>query len=141
MSVPPDVVRRVGQWVEKAEHDLQTAEHTLTLEGNCPRDMVCFHAQQCVEKYLKAVLVAESVEFPRSHDLVILMKLVKARLPLAVELGAVQPLNRYTIEARYPGDWEPITREETDEAVDIARKVRAEARRFLPAETLGDRER
>jgi HEPN domain-containing protein len=82
MSEPHEIVRRVRQWVEKADHDLRTAEHTLTLEEDCPRDMVCFHAQPCVEKYLKALLVAESVEFPRSHDRVILLKRVKARVAL-----------------------------------------------------------
>jgi HEPN domain-containing protein len=28
-----------------------------------------FHAQQCVEKYLKALLVAPGLAFPRTHDL------------------------------------------------------------------------
>ena len=44
-------------WIKKAESDLKTAEHTLTLKENCPFDTVCFHAQQCAEKYLKALLV------------------------------------------------------------------------------------
>lgn len=46
-----------------------------------------------------------------------------------VDLGI---LNRYAVEARYPGDWEPITREEAEEAVLLAERVRAEVRQHLP---------
>ncbi|MBI4384722.1 MAG: HEPN domain-containing protein [Nitrospinae bacterium] len=56
MSGPPDMVRLVRQWVEKAEHDLRNAEHALTLKDDCPFDTACFHTQQCAEKYLKALL-------------------------------------------------------------------------------------
>ena len=47
MTVPPEILSLVRQWVEKAEEDLRTAEHTLTLENDCPYGTVCFHAQQC----------------------------------------------------------------------------------------------
>jgi HEPN domain-containing protein len=44
----------VGEWVAKAENDLKSAAHLLTMK-DCPVDNVCFNAQQCVEKYLKAL--------------------------------------------------------------------------------------
>lgn len=51
------------EWVDKAENDLKNAAHTLTMGEKCPTDTVCFHAQQCVEKYLKAFLVCSGIEF------------------------------------------------------------------------------
>jgi HEPN domain len=45
-------------------------------------------------------------------------------------------LNRYVIEGRYPGDWEPITAEEAQEALAMAREVRAAVRAKLPDEML-----
>jgi HEPN domain-containing protein len=39
-----------GAWAKKADNDLTLAAHALKLGKNCPADMVCFHAQQCVEK-------------------------------------------------------------------------------------------
>jgi HEPN domain-containing protein len=45
------------EWTAKADNDLKTAAHTLKLGDKCPTDTVCFHAQQCVEKYLKASLL------------------------------------------------------------------------------------
>jgi len=123
-------------WIEKAEHDLRTAEHTLTLAENCPFDTVCFHAQQCAEKYLKALLVWKSVDFSRTHDLRLLMQTVGAAAPIAVTTEEIVELNRYAVEARYPGEWELIGREEAERAVALARRVREAARAVLPKDVL-----
>ena len=57
MTAPAPVIALVREWIAKAENDLTTAVHTLRLGSECPTDTVCFHAQQCVEKYIKALLV------------------------------------------------------------------------------------
>jgi len=59
----------VRGWLAKAENDLKTAAHTLKLGADCPTDAVCFHAQQTVEKYLKALLVLRGIDFPKTHDI------------------------------------------------------------------------
>ena len=59
----------VREWVQKAENDLKNAVNTLKMGEDCPTDTVCFHAQQCVEKYLKAFLVSRDIDFPRTHDI------------------------------------------------------------------------
>ena len=69
----------VRRWVEKAEHDLRNAEYVLGLAEDCPTDTVCFHCQQCVEKYLKALLIHHGIDFPRTHDLVVLLNLASRR--------------------------------------------------------------
>lgn len=114
----------VNGWIEKAEHDLRNAEYTLTLKKDCPFDTVCFHAQQCVEKYLKALLVQTGTDFPKTHDLRVLIELVLSKFSTTLDKKKILILNRYTIEARYPGDWDPITRQEAEEAVQIARETR-----------------
>lgn len=116
-------LKEAKSWFEKADHDLRNAEHTLTLKEDCPFDTVCFHAQQCVEKYLKGTLVFKSVDFPKTHDLRILVQLVQNIFPVDLEVEEILPLNRYNVEARYPGDWEPITRREAEKAVESARKI------------------
>ena len=63
MTELPETLSLVRQWVEKAEEDLCVAEHTLTLDENCPYGTVCFHAQQCAEKYLKALLALHAVPY------------------------------------------------------------------------------
>jgi HEPN domain-containing protein len=136
MSGPPDLLHLLRQWVEKGEHDLVTAEHTLKLKKNCPFDTVCFHAQQCAEKYLKALLVLRSIDFPKNHNLRILMQLIPAEVALGLDSKAVIGLTRYAVDARYPGDWESITRAEAKQAVSIARQVREAVRARLPKEVL-----
>lgn len=133
MSERPENLEGITRWIKKAENDFRNAEHTLTLEVDCPFDTVCFHAQQCAEKYLKALLVSLSVDFPKTHDLRLLMQLVTGKFTLGIEISDMLVLNRYSIEARYPGDWEPINREEAEKAVAIAREIRKQARANLPA--------
>ena len=94
---------------------------------HCPFATVCFHAQQLVEKYLKALLAFHSVPFPKTHDLAELVSALPTPHALPVDSAELGLLTRYEVEARYPGDWEPITRQESDEAVRIAR-LRARAR-------------
>lgn len=136
MNVQPETIRVARQWVEKAEEDLTNAEHTLTLRERCPLGTVCFHAQQCAEKYLKALLTLHSVPFPRTHDLLELLLRIPAELGLDLQPPDVGVLNRYSIEGRYPGDWEPITRAEAEDAVAIARKVRETGRAHLPKDVI-----
>lgn len=128
-----DEIRR---WVEKAEHDLKNAEHTLTLGDDCPIDTVCFHAQQCVEKYLKAALVRYGIAPPRTHNLRVLMQMIGAHVQLDVSTDAVISLSRYPVESRYPGDWDPMSRHDAEEAVGVARKLRATVRGLLPRDSI-----
>ncbi len=132
MNEAPEHIGTVRQWIEKAEHDLRNAEHTLMLGEGCPFDTICFHAQQCVEKYFKALLVLHSTDFPRTHDLRVIMQLVSSCVDLGLPISEIVALNRYAVETRYPGHWEPITRSEAEEAVAQARKVRSAVRVHLP---------
>jgi HEPN domain-containing protein len=90
----------------------------------------CFHAQQCAEKYLKALLVAKGQTFPKTHDLPALSTLC-AQAGVLVEVSPAQlgTLSLYAVQGRYPGG-EP-TLVEAKEAVGIARTVRRFARRVL----------
>ncbi len=51
-------------WVLKAEHDLFSIKNNLAAQ-EIPWDTVSFHAQQCVEKYLKALLVSRQIDPPK----------------------------------------------------------------------------
>jgi HEPN domain-containing protein len=126
MSGPPDVARSVARWASKADHDFRNAEYTLTLQEDCPFDTVCFHAQQCAETYLKALLLQTGSEPPRTHDLRLLLQWLPADLAVSFRMEDMVELNRYSIEARYPGEWEEISR-----AVMLARGVCIAARRLL----------
>ena len=44
------------EWVAKAEGDYATARREARARRQPNFDAVCFHAQQCAEKYVKALL-------------------------------------------------------------------------------------
>ena len=132
MPVSPDAVAVVRDWIQKAENDLTTATHTLKLRKRCPTDTVCFHAQQCVEKYLKAMLTLSGIDFPRTHDLgVLILRCSKAMRPdLSPE--ELDRMTEYATTSRYPGDYEPISLAEARRTVSAARRARQELRRQMP---------
>jgi len=77
-----------AEWVTKAEADLATAQRELRARRAPNYDAACFHAQQCAEKYLKALLQEESVSFPRTHDLMMLLSLMTSPDPALTVLQA-----------------------------------------------------
>ncbi len=136
MSVSPDTLRITRQWVDKAENDLHTAEHTLTRGEACPADTPCFHAQQCVEKYLKAVLTLHGVAHPRTHDISHLIALLPEPGSAGLDPKEQERLTVFATVTRYPGDYEPIALEEARAAVEVARRGRACLRGLLGQDVL-----
>lgn len=120
----------VREWVTKAEDDLKSAAHLLKLK-DCPVDNVCFHAQQCIEKYLKAMLVSLGLNFPKTHDLAELLALLPARLRPSLDDREQDRLTDYATVTRYPGDYERISLTEARQAVKTARRIHREVQRFL----------
>src|SRR5438128_1067940 len=77
MPAPKDpTLQLLREWIDKAENDLTAAGQILKLAQASPTATICFHAQQCVEKYLKAVLVHRGIPVPKTHNIQILMKLL-----------------------------------------------------------------
>jgi HEPN domain-containing protein len=60
-----------------AERDLRALE-VLTSAVDVHFSILCFHAQQVVEKAFKSVLFCFGIEFRRTHDLELLLALMKA---------------------------------------------------------------
>ncbi len=131
MSGAGDVERAVREWVEKAEHDLVTAEQALKLRRRCPFDTVCFHAQQCAEKYLKALLVSRSTPFPKVHDIGELMALVPAEMRPPLDATEQERLALYAVACRYPGGCKQLARADAKGAVALAKRIRKTVRRHL----------
>ena len=132
MSGPADRERLVGDWLVKADEDLLAAEHLLVLKDARVFGAICFHAQQCVEKSVKALLVSLSMPFPKVHDIRELLDLLPAERRPTLGLLLQERLTDYATVGRYPGEEGPVTREETEQAVGAARDVRQQVRRMLP---------
>jgi HEPN domain-containing protein len=137
MSDPPEFVEPIRGWVQSAEGDLATAESVVD-EPTVPPWAVCFHAQQCVEKYLKAWLVAEGIPIPRSHDLDELIGLLPGEKQPDIDAAVLEDLTSYATVGRYPGAHVP-SREEARAALAAARRIRSTIRARLPSAAIEPR--
>ena len=55
--------------IYKAEEDFESAIYLAKKDKKAVPDSVCFHCQQCIEKYLKTFLISNNIEPPEIHDL------------------------------------------------------------------------
>ena len=117
------------EWVQKAEGDYTVAQQVL--QGQNPvNDAICFHAQQCIEKYLKAWLQEANIPFPRTHDLKELLNLIVPTLPAWDSWrDDFSKLSEHAIDPRYPGKF--ATADETAHAMHICNEVRQAVREQL----------
>jgi HEPN domain-containing protein len=105
----------------KASSDLYSAEDILT--GGRAYDMACFHAQQAVEKSLKALLASADEEYPLRHDLGELLETVKTRFPdLNLPIEEIMGLAPYAVEVRYDDEFFP-SHEDAQKALETARII------------------
>ena len=96
--------RILAEWIAKAEGDFVVMERESRVRKAPNYDAVCFHAQQCAEKYLKARLCMARLPIPKTHDLALLLNLV---LPLEGKWGRFRSglsfLTDFGVAYRYPG--------------------------------------
>jgi HEPN domain-containing protein len=110
-----------ADWLRRAHSDLVLAG--ITLPRGVLYNELCFHAQQAAEKSIKAVLVHYGVEFKRVHDIDYLMTQLPAEVSVPPEAEEVVSLTSYAVMFRYPGDYEDVTEEEYQWAIQAAQAV------------------
>lgn len=122
-------ISELKSWIASAEEDYGAAKTLLGLKRPL-LGAVCFHAQQCAEKYLKALLIVKDVDFPKSHDLPTLNTLCNQNSILTgFDPQHLADLTKYAVQARYPGSQPSL--EEAKESLEYAKTVRRFARTFL----------
>ena len=117
------------EWIQKTERDYNAI--ALHQQAAVPDyDHICFHAQQCIEKYLKAWLQEANIPLPRSHDLLALLGLILPVIPSwhtwQTDFSTIAP---YAVEFRYPG--KSATSENAEHAVKTCHVVRQAVREAL----------
>ncbi len=107
-------------WLEFAEEDLE-ASRILVKRGLIRT--ATYHLQQVVEKSLKALLILQGAEIPRTHDIERLMNLLSSSYTIPRDLWDAVNLTEYAFTTRYPDDYEPIGEEEYESVYEIAVRV------------------
>jgi len=123
MPLDPVRVEEVRGWLTKAATDLRAADHDRTASPPLLEDVV-FHAQQAVEKALKAFLSWHDRPFRKTHDL---GELGQACLEIDATLSDLvrdaAPLTEYAWKFRYPGEPDQPSADEATAAIASARAV------------------
>ena len=113
----------VQRWLEKAANDLRTAETMLSVSPPVT-DTSCYHAQQCVEKALKACLTQAGRHVEKTHSLPRLVELCSAEYGAIAQLADVAiELTDYAVQSCYPDDWRDIPPSEAQVAVQKAKEA------------------
>jgi HEPN domain-containing protein len=109
----------VCDWLRLAKADLAIAQ--MVNDERIAAEILVFHAQQAIEKALKALLVQRQVEFPKTHSIGMLLNLCKgAGYDVPDDLGETATMTVYAVAARYPGIELDIDANDTREAAEQA---------------------
>src|SRR5947208_2628045 len=93
----------VKEWIAKAEGDFEAGNTLMRARKHPSYDAVCFHAQQCVEKLMKAVLIRKRRVPPHTHDLIRLNKLLRNVVSgIALDEEDLDYLTTGAVVLRYP---------------------------------------
>ena len=125
----------VEDWLFMAEMDIQTCERLITDEYLLT-NIIAFHCQQAIEKYLKAYLIENNVSLLKTHDLIKLNNMVKGIDDFGIDEKKLMHINEVYTETRYPGEIGLLpdgfpTEEEAREFLEYAQKVKTIIRTAL----------
>lgn len=116
--LPPDTPE---EWVNRASSDLAIAKSDI--EGAYLEDL-CYHAQQAVEKSLKAILLSKKGSFPYTHSLSTLLDLAEQNgIFVSDSIKDSVGLTEFAVDGKYPGFNEPVSEKEWRQAVSKAEEV------------------
>jgi len=115
----------VKQWIQKADHDLGTAQVTYLYLPSY-RDTIAFHCQQASEKYLKSILFFLDIPFKKQHSLTYLLGLLSSHISISQELyETASELEDFAVEIRYPDSSIDLSDNEIQRTFTIAKVIRS----------------
>ena len=110
----------VAEWNKSARSNLERAKVGRISDAIMYEDL-CFDCQQAAEKSIKALLISRDKKFPPIHSIAGLLEIVAdAGIDVPQSIQEAVILTDYAVKTRYPGEGEPVTKEEYEESVDLA---------------------
>ena len=93
----------VEKWIRIAAGDLKVAKKLFVPYDETEGSFICFHLQQCCEKYIKAFLIYKDSEVEKIHNLFYLQQKAK-QFNNELEKFDFKNLNDFAVQFRYPGE-------------------------------------
>lgn len=88
-------------------------------------DVICFHCQQAVEKFLKAWLSLKDTQAPKTHSISEILNICVRFDPEFSRIAHADALTPYAVEVRYADDFYMPSEEETEKALELAGQAEA----------------
>lgn len=118
----------IKEWIDKANKDIKAVEKLKTELDMT--EIVCFHCQQAVEKYLKALLIYNDENVQKTHNIDFLLNRCKT-YDKELEKYIGSSLSDYAVDLRYPDTRYIPTVEETEEAIKLMYKIIESVKKIL----------
>ena len=119
-----DRQEELRQWLAIAEEDLKVAKHLAATYHPTPVEKICNLCQQSAEKDLKGYLFLNHVEFPKTHDLRILLTMcANLNSDFAQFRKQMIYLNNFGVMPRYPNELQ-ITEDDAKTAIRFAEEIK-----------------
>jgi HEPN domain-containing protein len=118
-------IETANLWFKKAENDLKIGKDELETKEPAT-DAICFHMQQCVEKFLKGYLVFYESEIEKTHDIAAILQkcIIKNNSFIELRELGIDELTPYGTTIRYPDDFYMPELDETLRAIKLADTTR-----------------
>ncbi len=123
--------KQAEEWFERGRHDIETAQLISDQDGYT--DVIVYHIQQAIEKYLKGYLVLHGKKPPKTHELdVLLDRIADFDRSFGNYLELCEKASRYYLDGRYPPgpvvgyEYEEIMAD-LDEALKLISQIQAKA--------------
>ena len=116
-----DLKDYVDKWLFRANEDIAVIDRLIQSDPRAYASTICFHAQQAVEKYLKALLARKGVDFPRTHDVDFLLAECRKVSSGKLDHLDLKSLTDFGVSVRYPDDFYVPDQSETSYYAQVAR--------------------
>lgn len=126
MSDESERLAITDEWMSIAESDLSAAQHPDLHPG-----IRCYHAQQAAEKAMKATLVRDATDFPKTHHLDRLRALLSVPGIVVATKDDLEWLTRCATTDRYPGVGRDLSALDADRAATLAQSIVDAARAYI----------
>jgi HEPN domain-containing protein len=115
--------KKHNEWFIMAKKDMRSAN--ILFEHNADNEIICFHCQQAIEKYIKGYILYIAGELQEGHNLVRLCKKVMVYdSSFSDFLKDVAFVITFYIETRYPAEESLfVSIDDTKECIDIMNKI------------------
>ena len=120
----------IRNWLFRAIEDIAVIENLSDTNIEFYTSTICFHAQQAVEKFLKAFLIYHDIDFPKTHDLDYLILECRKIDNNFIDID-LKSLSDFGVSIRYPDDFYVPGVNETREYIEISKEIQSRIEKLI----------